>query len=121
MEFIGGVGADEDGGGSSIWIANNKEISNGRPSELIFRNCRWEDNQGPRKGGAFHYGNSQTLIGTELTFEDCKFINNVIKNYWIDQGVDMDPQIWIQNQMVGDTYSHEINVIFENCLFIGVI
>lgn len=76
MNFIGGSAGGEDGGGSSIWIANNKEISNGRPSELIFRNCRWENNTTPHRGGAFHYGNSQTLVGMEITFEDCHFINN---------------------------------------------
>ncbi|OHT14544.1 hypothetical protein TRFO_15083 [Tritrichomonas foetus] len=66
----------DDSGGSGIWIANQEQISNGRPASLIFRNCTWENNRTPNKGGALHYGNSKTLVGMELTFDKCNFIGN---------------------------------------------
>ncbi|OHT08591.1 hypothetical protein TRFO_22858 [Tritrichomonas foetus] len=80
MEFYNNVATQaNDGGGSGIWIANQREISNGRPAELIFRNCTWGNNTTPNKGGALHYGDSETLVGVELTFDNCNFINNHAK------------------------------------------
>lgn len=66
----------EDGGGSGIWVANEEFISNGRPAELIFERCTWENNDAFDRGGALHYGKSKTLVGVSLTFELCEFTRN---------------------------------------------
>ena len=78
--FENSISAGEDGGGSSIWIANNEDISKGRPFELTFKNCTWRNNEATKRGGAIHYGTSRTLEGVQLIFDKCHFIGNHAKD-----------------------------------------
>lgn len=77
--FENSTSSGEDGGGSAMWVANQEEISHGRPFELTFSKCVWRNNAATKRGGAIHYGNSKTLVGVQMTFEKCQFLNNHAK------------------------------------------
>ena len=101
----------EDGGGSGIWIANDKvKIPQGSYTHLTFRNCNWIENQASTVGGAFAYGRSQTIINTAITFDECRFADNTAKNreggaIWIATSVPFLVQncIFQRNTAKGDS------------------
>ncbi|KAK8837679.1 hypothetical protein M9Y10_036214 [Tritrichomonas musculus] len=66
----------EDGGGSGIWIANNKQIAAGRLIQIYFTAIKFINNVSPSVGGAFAYGRSPTVYPSELYFDSCEFNGN---------------------------------------------
>lgn len=69
----------EDGGGSGIWIANNKQIAAGRLMQIYFTGIKFINNRSPSVGGAFAYGRSPTVYPSELYFDSCQFDGNTAK------------------------------------------